>query len=308
MPREGTAGFAKSFGLVEAVGINEAHALAGHVVGMLPLFLRGVIAVMAVGVSDSEVGSKSASARRVESLQASRRIAQHTVELAAKIVVDETHARVPVTTVSRGLTQVLAKEHGIIAGSFLVKDGVSVVGIAEATGAVELGLNSAKVTGVAGILVCARLLAEKVVGHVFDGIEPEAVGLRTIHQPTSGPDQVSSDVFSESLFLGIDVLLRLGGELGAGGAGAEFRSGLVDEDSEISGISILVLVVLFGAGEIPNERKFRMGRAFACPVVCIRSLVGDIDQVGKSEILHLPGRSPISAVVPLAVEAVLRFS
>ena len=143
---------------------------------------------------------------------------------------------------------------------------------------------------------------------MFDGIEPEAVGLRAIHQPTSGPDQVSSDVFSESLFVGIDVILRLGGDLCAGGASAEFRSGLIDQNSEVGLIAILVLVVLFGAGEIPNERKFRMCGAFACPVVCIRSLVGDIDQVGKSEILHLPGRSPISAVVPLAVEAVLRFS
>ena len=35
--------------------------------------------------------------------------------------------------------------------------------------------------------------------------------------------------------------------------------------------------------------------------------MGDIDQVGKSEILHLPSRSPIPAVVPLAVEAVLCF-
>jgi hypothetical protein len=89
---------------------------------MLPLFLGGVIAVMAVGVSDSEAGSKAASARRVESLQASRRIAQHTVEFAAKIIIDQTHARVPVPTVSRRLAQVLAKEHGIVAGSFLVKD------------------------------------------------------------------------------------------------------------------------------------------------------------------------------------------
>ena len=87
---------------------------------------------------------------------------------------------------------------------------------------------------------------------MFDRIKTEAVGFRTIHQPTSGPDQVSSDVFGESVFVGIDVLLRLGGELGAGGVGTQFRAGLINENTKVSGISILVLVILFGGGPDPE--------------------------------------------------------
>ena len=46
------------------------------------------------------------------------------------------------------------KNHGVVAGPFFVKDGIAVVGIGKAAGAVELGLNAAKVTVVAGVLIC----------------------------------------------------------------------------------------------------------------------------------------------------------
>ena len=47
----------------------------------------------------------------------------------------------------------LAKEHGIVAGHLVLEDGVSVVGIAEATGAIELPLDTAEVTRTAGVLI-----------------------------------------------------------------------------------------------------------------------------------------------------------
>ena len=48
--RERSTGFTEGLGFVEAVGINESDTLAGHVERVLPLFLRGVVAVVAVGV------------------------------------------------------------------------------------------------------------------------------------------------------------------------------------------------------------------------------------------------------------------
>ena len=44
---------------------------------------------------------------------------------------------------------------------------------------------------------------------MFDRIEPEAVGFGAIHEPTSGADEVSADVFGESGFIGREVEVRL---------------------------------------------------------------------------------------------------
>ena len=60
--RKGTAGFTEGFGLVVAVGVDQAHALAGHVKGVLPLFLGGEIAIMAIGVGDTKAGCETARA------------------------------------------------------------------------------------------------------------------------------------------------------------------------------------------------------------------------------------------------------
>ena len=48
-----------------------------------------------------------------------------------------------------------------------------------------------------------------------------------------------------------------------------------------------------------------MGGALARAVVGVGRFVGNVDEVGQSEILHLPGVAPIAGIVPLAVEAVL---
>ena len=48
-----------------------------------------------------------------------------------------------------------------------------------------------------------------------------------------------------------------------------------------------------------------MSRPLACAEVGVRRLVCDIDQVGKSEVLHLPSAAPVPRIVPFAVETVL---
>ena len=50
MARESTAGLTEGCGLVVTVGIDQAYALAEHVVGMLEFFLRRVVAVVTIGV------------------------------------------------------------------------------------------------------------------------------------------------------------------------------------------------------------------------------------------------------------------
>ena len=51
-----------------------------------------------------------------------------------------------------------------------------------------------------------------------------------------------------------------------------------------------------------------MGGAFGRAEVGVRRFVGDIDEVGEAEILHLPSGVPVAGIVPLAVEAVLGFA
>ena len=201
-----------------------------------------------------------------------------------------------------------SENHGIVAREFDVEDGVAKVGIGESAGLVELLLDSPAVTRVTLIFVGTALHPEKVVGDVFDCIEAKSVGLGAIHEPSSGPDQVSANILGESGFVGVDVGLRLGGDFGGSGIGAQFSSGLIDQNSEVGGGAVLVLVILFGAGVVANKGVFGSNTSFAGTEVGVRSFVGDIDEVGEAEVLHLPGGVPVATVVPLAVEAVFGFS
>ena len=99
VPRESAARFAKGLGFVVAVGINEPHALAGHVESMLPFLLRGKVAVVAVSVGHAHALGEPAGSGRIETLQAGTGIAESAVEFRAEVVVDQTHARVPVAPV-----------------------------------------------------------------------------------------------------------------------------------------------------------------------------------------------------------------
>ena len=67
--REGTAGFAESGGLVITIRVNQSHALAEHVVGVLEFLLRRIVTVVAVGVGYTQAGSEPAGAGRIETGQ-----------------------------------------------------------------------------------------------------------------------------------------------------------------------------------------------------------------------------------------------
>ncbi len=74
----------------------------------------------------------------------------------------------------------LAEDHGVIPGTFDVKDRVAEVGVGKAPGLVELLLDAPAVTRVTGILVGPTLHPKKVIGHVFDRIEADPVCLGAI--------------------------------------------------------------------------------------------------------------------------------
>ena len=59
MARESTAGLTEGCGLVVTVGIDQAYALAEHVVGMLKFFLRRVVAVVTIGVGYAQAGGET---------------------------------------------------------------------------------------------------------------------------------------------------------------------------------------------------------------------------------------------------------
>ena len=39
------------------------------------------------------------------------------------------------------------------------------------------------------------------------------------------------------------------------------------------------------------------------PEIGVGRFVGDVDEIGEAEVLHLPGVAPVARVVPLSVEA-----
>ncbi|MFM8654687.1 MAG: hypothetical protein ACKODZ_08180, partial [Verrucomicrobiota bacterium] len=139
--------------------------------------------------------AEAATARTIESLQGCPWIPKAIVELGAKFVIDQTHAGIPVAAVSGRSTQVFAEDHGIVAWNLVLEYRISmIVGIAKATRAVELPLDSAKVAGITGIFIGSKSFAKKVVGHVFDGVEAQSVRFGAIHFPAGGADQVAADV------------------------------------------------------------------------------------------------------------------
>ena len=304
VPRESAARFAKGLGFVVAVGINEPHALAGHVESMLPFLLRGKVAVVAVGVGHAHALGEPAGSGRIETLQAGTGIAESAVEFRAEVVVDQTHARVPVAPVAGWLAEVLAEKKGVIARLLVFENGIAVVGVAETTGAVELPLRPAEISGIAGVLACSRLLAEEEIRHVLDRVETESVGLGAIDRPTRRANQVGADVLHESPTVGQNVCAGFEADLFIRRPGTQLGPRLIEQDPEISRVAVLVFVILSGTFEVADERKLRVGRAFRWSEVCVGCLVRDVDQVGQSQVLHLPGAAPIAGIVPLAVEAV----
>ena len=307
--RESTAGFAESGGLVITIRVNQSHALAEHVVRVLEFLLRRVVAVVAVGVGYTQAGSEPAGAGRIETGERRAGIAESVVEFRAKIVVDQTHACVPIATVAGRHSEVLAEDHGIIATLLVLEDRVAVIGVAETARAVELALHLAQVTGVACVLVQARLRAEKVVRHVLHRVEAQAVGLEAVHFPAHSPLEIRFDVFDVSRAVFEDVGLGMIAQLLRGRVRTERGLGPVDQPSEIDRIAVFVLVVLLRTVQVADETVFRVGRALARSEVLVGAVfLRDVDEVGQSEVLHLPSASPIARVVPLAIETILGFA
>ena len=305
MAREGTAGFTERAGFVVAVGINEPHALAEHVVRVLHFLERGEVVVMAVGVGHADAGRKAARTGRVEPGQGSARVTEIAVELGAQIIVDQTHAGIDVSAVTGRLAKVLTEDHGIVTAALLVKDGIAMIRIAEATGQVELALHAAEVARIAVVFIAPGHLSEKVIRHVLDRIEAKSIGFGAVHFPTSRADEVSADVFDISRAVGDDVGFGVLAELLGRGVHAQRSAGTIDQPAEIDHITVFIAVVLLGAVQVADEAVFGMRVAFVRSEIGIRRLVRDVDEVGETEVLHLPGAVPIAGVVPLAVEAVL---
>ena len=307
MPRESAARFAEGLGFVIAVGINQPHALAGHVESMLPFFQRGKVAVVAVGVGHAHALGEPAGSGRIEALQAGTRIAESAIEFRAEVVVNQAHARVPVAPVAGWLAEVLAESKGVIARHLVFENGIAVVGVAESTGAVELPLHPAEVAGAVRVLAGAGLLAEEVIRHVLDRVEAEPVGLGAVDRPTRRANQVGTDVLHESPAVGQNVCAGFEADLFIRRPGTQLGPRLIEQDPEISRVAVLVFVIVPGTFEVADERKLRVGRAFRWSEVCVGCLVRDVDQVGQPQVLHLPGAAPIAGVVPLAVESIFGF-
>ena len=303
--RKGTAGFAERAGFVIAVRVNKPYALAEHVVRVLHFLHRGKIAVVAVGVRHADARGETTGAGSVQAGQSSAGIAQVVVQHAAQIVVDQTHAGVDVAAVAGRLSEVLAENHGVVAAALLVEDGIAVVGVAETAGEVELALDAAEIPGIAVVFVFAGHLAEKVVRHVLHRIEAEAIGLGAVDFPAGGPDEVSADVFDVSAAVGENVSLGMLAQRFLRGVGTQRGAGLINQPSEVDRIAVFIAVVLLGTVEVADEGIFRMRGTLRATEVSVRRFMGEVDQVRKPEVQHLPAVLPIPRIVPLAVKTIL---
>ena len=125
--REGSAGFAERFGFVITIGVDERHAIAEEVEGMLPLLEGSEIAVVAVCVHDAELRSEATGTGLVQTGEGAPRIAEISIEETAEIVVHEAHPRGPVATVTGRLAQMLTENEGIVAAKMVIEVGVAVV-------------------------------------------------------------------------------------------------------------------------------------------------------------------------------------
>ena len=183
-----------------------------------------------------------------------------------------------------------AENHGVIAWLFDVEKGVAEIGVGETPALVKLPLDSAAVTGIAGVLGGAALHAKEIVRDVFDGIESETVRFGPIHEPANIADEKGPDI----LFVEVGV----GGDdfLGESVGGAETDIGPVGQ-----------FVVVLGVVRVTDKRVFLGGAALGEAEVGVGSFVGDIDQVGQTEVLYLPGGAPVAAVIPFPIETVFGF-
>ena len=75
----------------------------------------------------------------------------------------------------------LAKKHGIVPGTLDIEETVAVIRIVESASLVELPLNATGVSVITAIFVGPGHFPEKVIRHVFDGIEAQAVRLSPVH-------------------------------------------------------------------------------------------------------------------------------
>ena len=183
-----------------------------------------------------------------------------------------------------------SKNHGIVAGEFDVEDRVAEVGVGESAGFMELLLDSPEITVGAGIFVGTRDCAEKIVGDVFDCIEAKSVGFGAVDHPANVANEEGSDI----LFVEVGV----GGEDGGGDP-----VGWTEADIG----SVGQFVVVLGVIGVADKGVFGSDTSLGEAEVGVGSFLGDIDEVGEAEVLHLPGGVPVAGIIPFAVEAVFGF-
>jgi hypothetical protein len=76
-------------------------------------------------------------------------ISQPAVELAPEVIVHQSHSCIYITLVTRGTSEMLTEEHGIVPWTFRVENGIPVVAVQVSMREVELALNLAGIPVIA---------------------------------------------------------------------------------------------------------------------------------------------------------------
>ena len=199
----------------------------------------------------------------------------------------------------------LAEQHGVIAGNFRAEAAVAMVApVAVAVRHVELPLHIAAIAGGTGIIA---VRTEEVIRDVLDGIQAQAVRLGGGHDPAHIPAQVGAHVFGkETGILGDEVggqpVVRAEADIEVGIGVPAPVPGI---PKRLGHVGVRHAVIELGIVRMSHETGFGIIIPLVQTEVVVGRFVGDVDQVGKSQVLHLPGARPVPAVVPFPVEAVL---
>ena len=299
MPRKGAAAFPQRFGLEIAVAIHHGHATARHIIGMLQFPAIGEVIVVTLRKGDTRRIIESGVAAPtgcLQSLQGGGGIAKTTIHLPMQGRIDQSHAGGDVFAIPGRRAQVFTENHGIVARQFMIEHRITmVVPVGESARQVKLSLNAAVVAEVGSVHSLAALLAIEIGGHVFDGVQPEAIGSRAVHLPAHRTDQGGVHILAVEPFIFLQIL--------DGDAVVRTETHIFPVISRMgSAIRTHPVRVILRVIGMTQKRDLGIPIAFVGTVVLIGCFVRDIDEVGQTQVLHLPDILPVTRVIPLAIK------
>ena len=304
--RKGPAALPQRLGMMVAVRVQQPQPGAQEIKRMLQLLAGRIVVVVTLRMHHPRLGGKPAVARGIVTCQPVPHAAQPVVQLVAKIVVHQPHARGPIAIIPRRRAQVLAKQHRVVARHLRAETTVAVIApVAVAVRHVELPLRIAAIPRAARVVVVG---SEEIVRHMLHRVQPQTVHLRPVHQPAHAPAQIAPHILREETGALRDQVGRQ--PVVRAKADVEISVGVARPVPGIPlggrHVGVRHPVVEFRIVRMPHKTGLGIIVALVHSKIVVGRFMRNVNQVGQPEVHHLPRAGPVPAVVPLPVEAILR--